>query len=289
MTAGPPVTVVDPHGAPAPVPADRPPWPARERLLALAIGLLVAVAAAAASNLSNRPPEPYVRAVGSEVVLGNPGTLQLFAVLAGSFPPVDDARGVSADNGWQVAMWPQHLAAGTALVLLHDSRCQGLRPPEHVRISTDLGLRTLPVRTEHPLRCDPLDPLRVISSSLTAGARTTIEIRVVNASVRATRVTGFRLAGFDLRTDGPLPSALPGRDRDRPLELDRLPVHVLRLTARVVDCTRARATLDRAVRSERPDALPATVDSGSDSGTVSLTVKGLEAYLDLLQRATCVP
>jgi len=277
---GPPVTVVDPRGAPSPAPA-RTPWTRTERLLAVALSLLLAVAVAAASDLASRPPAPYAQAVDSEVTLGDPAGLLLDVVLGGSVPPGLEGRGLTTDEGWSVVMAPEQLTRGTALVLGHDTVCAGLRPPTEIRVQ---GLR-LPVRhTDGALRCDPAQPLHVVSGSLTDGPGTTVELTVVNASTRDLHVTGFRYAGFRFDAGTPLPQVLRGRDPSRPLRMSRLTPYLLKVTVHVADCAAARATLARAVSSERPDALPIVVDKTP----VELTVKGLEVYLDLLRRATCV-
>ena len=278
MTDGPPVTVVDPHGAPPASPVTRPPWPRTERLLAVALGALLAVGVAAASNLRSRPPAPYARAVASEVTVGDPAGLLLDVVLVGDVPA---AGRPIADEGWSVVMSPEELRAGTALVLAHDSTCTGLRPPRVLHLA---GV-DLPVRDgARVLSCDPAEPLRVLRSSLTSSPRTVAELTVVNASSRDLRLTALRYDGFALEPAERLPVVLGGRDPGRPLRPSALVPHVLRFTARVTDCARARASLARAVGSRRPDALPVTVDGRS----VDLTVRGLEVYLDLRRRATCV-
>ena len=279
MTDGPPVTVVDPHGAPLGAPPAHPAWSRTERLLALSASLVLAVGVAAASDLASRPPAPYVRAVASEVTVGDPGSLLLDVVLDGRVPLGLQGHDLGTDEGWAVVMAPETLHRGAALVLAHDTICTGLRPPTVLRV----GRLRLPVRDgARVLSCDPDDPLRVLSSSLTGGPRTVIELAVVNAATRRLHLTALRYAGF--RFDGPLPLVLDGRDPDQPLRFGTLRTRVLRITVGVADCAASRVTLERAVHGERPEALPAVVDGK----LVDLQVKGLEVYLDLLRRATCV-
>ena len=283
--AAPPVTVVDPRGGPpVTTAAGRPPWRPVERFLALASAVVLAVAVAAASNLASRPPAPYADAVGNDVVLGDPGTFQVDVVLVGALPRTGSFS-VTADGGWTVVGGPDELHDGVGFVFLHDSVCAGVQPPTRVTVRT--GKEVLGLRVRHPqrfLRCDPADAVRVLTTSLRSGPQTTVELSLVNVATRDLHLTGFTYGGFRLTPSPSLPLLLPGRDAAQPLRLAGLRGSVVTLAADVADCRAAADALARAVATEAVDALPVTVDGEA----TSLTVKGLEVYLELLQRAACV-
>lgn len=299
MTARPPVTVVDPRadGLTAPAAARERGWSRPQRALALAAATVLVVALVAARHLQSGAAARWTAAAtGTGVVLDGPALLRLDLVVAGRGHELPEVDGLRADGGWQLlGPPPSRLGSGTVLSLVHPTGCgRPLAAPRHLTLRTTGGGSLLvPVRVRRPLDgCDPLrgaDAVRAVTSSLVSGSpasrQLTVRLGLVDLSTRAVTLSAVRYDGFSFTARRPLPMTLPGRDPDRPLELARLPVSDLVVTAVVRDCPTARRALDEVARHGDPDALEVVLDGRP----ARLRARGIAAYLDLQWRATCVP
>ena len=295
MTDGPPVTITDPRAGPPLPPAPRPRWVTRARAQALLTAVVLLVALASAGHLGAGKASGLVaRSSGYDVFLGSPAVVRLEVVLHGDPLLVLNVGDLRPDAGWTVAepLLPA-LADGVRLRLVHPVVCEAHQQlPSRVLLDTADG-RTLriPVQlrpADHAVSlCDPLTgpaAVRVVTSTLTTGARTLVRLGIVDASTRPVTLSAVAFPGFSFAATRPLPLVLGGRDRHRALSLRELPVSRLDLIAAVTACSRAEQALRVAAAARTPNLLSTTL-AGRPA---SLDVPGLEAYLDVQWRATCV-
>lgn len=291
MTDGPTVTVVDPHAGPVAPAAPRPRWAATERAVALGAAAVLLAGLVSAGHVRTGRAAGGLSAAsrGSKAQLGRPSALVLDLVVTG--PPVE-VRSVLPDRGWVlVGRAPTVVGVATDVVVSHPVVCDGpVPPPSRLQLVTvdgrPLGV-PVHVGARHRFRstCDPwqgAQAMRLVTSSLTRAVRTRVQLGLVDVSTRPLTLDQVRYGGFTFSAG--LPARLPGRDSRGPLDLDQLAVTDLTLFTTVRACGAARRALDAATASGTPDRLPATVDGAS----AGLEVRGLEAYLELQWRATCV-
>ncbi|MCU1624436.1 MAG: hypothetical protein JWL79_3281 [Frankiales bacterium] len=291
LTDGPAVTVIDPHAGPVLPAAVRPRWGATERTVALVAAVVLLAGLVSAGHLRTGTADGGLSATsrGSKAQLGRPSALVLDLVVTG--PPVE-VRLVRPDRGWVlVDRAPTVVGAATDVVVSHTVVCdRPVPPPSRLQLVTIDGRRLgVPVHVAKGdlfrSTCDPwqgAQAMRLVTSSLTRAARTRVQLGLVDVSTRPLTLDQVRYGGFAFAAD--LPVRLAGRDSRGPLDLDRLTVTDLTLVTTVQECGAARRALDAATANGTPDRLPATVDGAP----ADLEVRGLEAYLELQWRATCV-
>jgi hypothetical protein len=257
-----------------------------------AVGVLV-VGLVTARHLRALTSDSGLRAawVSTEVLLEAPALLRLDLVLAGERELVGIRR-LSADGGWALlGPLPSRIGTGAVLSVTHPVGCERrVSAPRRLTLRTAEGRSlVVPVRVRGLLDlCDPLqgpDAVRVVSSSLTNGRATMVRLGLVDISTRPVRLSAIAFDGFAFTAHRPMPITLPGRDRHRSLDVERLAVTELVLVASVQQCAAARHALDEVVYRTDPDRLGAVLDGRIGD----LQVRGISAYLDLQWRATCVP
>jgi hypothetical protein len=307
------VTVVDPRH-PGPLrdvlvavdpPSPRLPLRPPERLLGVAVLLLLLVALAGARALhagqreTGRLAALHLVAVptGGGPVLGSRDSfMSLELLLTGSPDEALPLRRFGVDHGWRsTGAEPRAFATGQRLFLRHPLDCgREVVLPQRLTLLVAVGgaARTLLVPVAQAAAGTVAD-LREVCGRLTVAQSLSlvssrgpvpVVLELANTSLDGLTLEALRADGFAFRAVPPLPLRLEGRAAGI-LRFGALTRHRLRVEAAVTDCTRARASLLRG--AGRAGVVDAVVSRPGERAAATLAGQGLEVLLQQKWLAAC--